>query len=183
MTTRSSALRAAGWMAAGAVAAVLITTAAPGASPVVGTAQAQVGAAATRTQVVISQRIAQAAVRRSTTARRRATRALNIAEPLPARLPRTAVVGGDGTLARGVGAVAAARIGFGRYTVTFAESVAACALSATVAVVSPGDTVLVDRLPTLGVDPADPRVVTVRIQVVSMPANAEDAPFHLVAHC
>lgn len=183
MPSRSSALRAAGWAGAGAVVAALAIAAQPSSGPWVGSAEAQVGAAATRTQVVITQRIARAAVRRSNEARRRAARALATAQPLPARVPRTAVVGADGSLVRGWGAVSASRTGFGRYTVTFAESVAACALSATVAVANPGDPVLIDRLPTLGVDPADPRSVTVRIQVVSMPANAEDAPFHLAAFC
>lgn len=43
----------------------------------------------------------------------------------------------------------------------------------------PSEFVLVDRVPTLGLDPAAPDVVTVRTFQASNPASSEDAPFHL----
>lgn len=149
-------------------------------------------------QLQINQRISQAAVRRANEgltllapvrarpgvpAASRGWRRQDLAEDLRESQPRWAVVAGDGTLARSRGAVAAARTAFGRYRVSFDRSVASCALSATIAVVAAPDTVLVDRVPTLGIDPADPAVVTVRIYQASNPGNSEDAPFHLTLIC
>ena len=149
-------------------------------------------------QLAVNQRISQAAVRRAneslkllgpvrpvprTPAKPLGWRAADLSPDLRERQPRWAVVAPDGTLARGRGATAAARTAFGRYRVAFDRSVVACAVSATIAVVAPGDTVLFDRVPTLGIDPADPAVVTVRIFQASNPANSEDAPFHLTVMC
>jgi hypothetical protein len=131
-------------------------------------------------QLLINQRISQAAIRRSNTALQR----LDAVEPrVSAAEPRWAVVTGAGALTRARGATAATRTAFGRYRVTFDRSVVACALSATIAVTDPSEFVLVDRVPTLGLDPAAPDVVTVRIYQASNPANSEDAPFHLTVLC
>ncbi len=149
-------------------------------------------------QLRINQRISQAAVRRSNEglallaplraqpgapSSGRGWRRQDLAEDLRESQPRWAVVTADGALARSRGAVAAARTAFGRYRVTFERGVASCALSATIAVAAASDTVLVDRVPTLGIDPADPAVVTVRIYQASNPGNSEDAPFHLTMVC
>jgi hypothetical protein len=162
------------------------------------TGQSAAGVRVSAEQLAINQRISQAAVRRANESLRLlgpirprtgqpgkplGWRSQDLSEGLREGQPRWAVVGGDGTLARQKGATAVVRTQFGRYRVTFDRSVAACALSATVAVVAPEDPVLFDRVPTLGVDPADPAVVTVRIFQASNPAVSEDAPFHLTVLC
>jgi hypothetical protein len=131
-------------------------------------------------QLLINQRISQAAIRRSNQSLQR----LDALEPrVAAAEPRWAVVTGAGVLSRARGATAATRTAFGRYRGTFDRSVASCALSATIAVTDPSEFVLVVRVPTLGLDPAAPDVVTVRIYQASNPGNSEDAPFHLTVLC
>ena len=209
MPTTSRPRRAWLAVAAGAAVAVVATAVAlDTGTDAVAQPRPAAGVTLSAGQLLINQRISQAAVRRSNESLRLldpvrpnanqpakvlgwrsadlrdgAVTTSKLSEGLREGQPRWVVVAADGSLARQRGATAATRTAFGRYRVTFDRDVTLCALSATIAVVEPTGTVLIDRVPTLGIDPAAPNTVTVRIYQASNPGNSEDAPFHITVLC
>jgi hypothetical protein len=91
-----------------------------------------------------------------------------------------AVVGSDGTLARGSNAASSARIGMGAYEVIFDRNVTKCAYTATLgttgagSVTNPGSITVVGRA-------GQKRGVFVR--TVDRLGSAADYPFHLAVNC
>lgn len=148
-------------------------------------AAAQAGAVTiTQGQLLINQRIAQAAVRRSNTSLRRLDALSSSGAGASSRLPLSAVVTRDGTLRRGVGAIASARTATGAYKVTFNRDVGPCVWSATVAgeagsVPNPGVANVV-----LNPDPARTSL-SVRVYALGGAADGRqsDRPFHLMVAC
>lgn len=96
-------------------------------------------------------------------------------------LTRFAAVSSTGALGGNRGATAAARTGEGTYTVTFADDISACALSAT--------QTSIDNAGAVGVSLADDKkTVTVRTRSGGGDAGTDatapaDRPFHLTANC
>jgi hypothetical protein len=107
--------------------------------------------------------------------------ALKAAQAADLAQTKFAAIAADGKLGGTRGATAAARTADGSYTVTFADDISACALSATEQVVDDAGAVGVQ----LG---ADKKTVTVRTRtgggVDGTAATAvADRPFHLVVNC
>jgi hypothetical protein len=107
--------------------------------------------------------------------------ALTAAKAADAAQTRFAIVAADGTLGANRGATAAARTGAGTYTVTFADDLSACALSATESQFADAGAV--------GVQVGDDKkTVTVRTRSGggadgTAPTDPTDRPFHLTVSC
>ena len=176
-----------------------------------GTASAQSASASGVTlsaqQLLINQRISQAAVRRSNESlrllepirpntnqpnkvlgwrtddlRNDAVTGAKLSPVLREGQPRWAVVNGtSGERVRHKGSTASARIAAGQYSVTWDRDISACAVQATVGSIGT-DAPPVDRSLTTWRDPASPNVV--RVRTVDIPAgNDQDTPFHLTVLC
>jgi len=93
-----------------------------------------------------------------------------------------AVVGEDGTLARGHAGVSSTRTGLGTYEVTFPQDVAACAKVASIGAI---DNTLVFNPGAIDVyDGPTAQTVDIRIQNLLFFAGANlDRPFHLLVAC
>jgi hypothetical protein len=176
-----------------------------------GTASAQSASASGVTlsaqQLLINQRISQAAVRRSNESlrllepirpntnqpnkvlgwrtddlRNDAVTGAKLSPVLREGQPRWAVVNGtSGERVRHKGSTASARIAAGQYSITWDRDISACAAQATVGSIGT-DAPPVDRSLTTWRDPASPNVV--RVRTVDIPAgNDQDTPFHLTVLC
>jgi hypothetical protein len=199
-----------GWLAIGA-GVVIGMGGSVVAGQLTGTASAQSASASGVTlsaqQLLINQRISQAAVRRSNESlrlldpirpnsnqpnkvlgwrtddlRNDAVTSAKLTPGLREGQPRWAVVDGTtGERARHKNATASARVAAGQYSVTWDRDISACAVHATVG--ATGTTPPpVDRSLTTWTDPANPNVV--RVRAVDIPAGTDqDTPFHLTVLC
>ena len=120
-------------LAAGAVGAALAAGAfwLAGNASTEATAQSR-GVQVSAQQLLINQRISQAAVRRSNDALSQLASVRSTEADVAARLPMWAVVDGNGLRIRQRGAVDSAKVGTGNYRVDFGRDLSACAFSATV---------------------------------------------------